>query len=91
MDGKESLSPINADIVKKYYAWDDKGNDVLKLKTWEGGSGKQKWRKKKKKNRKKRFKVKTWKDSLNHKKIKKEKTKVKLKTRQGRLDYKWDT
>ena len=42
MDGKEFSGPINADIVKKYYAWDDKGSDVSELKTWEGGSGRQK-------------------------------------------------
>ena len=54
MDGKEFSGLINADIVKKYYAWDDKGNDVLELKTWEGGSSKQKWRKKGKRNKKKK-------------------------------------
>ena len=92
MDGKEFSSPINADIVKKYYAWDDKGSDVSELEIWEGSSGKQKWRKKKKKKRK-RFKVKTRKGSLNHKNDEKEKRKVEveLKTRQGRLDWKWDT
>ena len=40
MDGKEFSGPINADIVKKYYAWDDKESDVSELKTYEGGSGK---------------------------------------------------
>ena len=28
MDGKEFSSPINVDIVKKYYALDDKGSNV---------------------------------------------------------------
>ena len=49
IDEKEFSGPINADIVKKYYAWDDKGSDMSELKTWKDGSGKQKWRKKKKK------------------------------------------
>ena len=49
MDGEEFSGPINADIVKKYYAWEDKRSDVSELKTWEGGSGKQKWRKKERK------------------------------------------
>ena len=52
MDGKEFPSLINADIVKKYYAWDDKGSNVLELKTWEGGSSRQKWKKNKKKKEK---------------------------------------
>ena len=52
MDGKEFSGPINADIVKKYYAWDDKESDVSESKTWEGGSSKKKWRKKKKKKKK---------------------------------------
>ena len=47
MDGKEFSSPINADIVKKYYAWDDKGSDMSELKSWEGGFGKQKEEKEK--------------------------------------------
>ena len=32
MDGKEFSSPINPDIVKKYYAWDNEEDDLLKLK-----------------------------------------------------------
>ena len=40
MDGKEFSSPINADIVKKYYAWSNKENDSPKLKTWKGDCGK---------------------------------------------------
>ena len=66
MDGKEFPGPINADIVKKYYAWDNKESDLLELKTWEGSSSREKWKKNKKKR--KRFKVETRKDSLNHKK-----------------------
>ena len=54
MDGKEFLGPINADIVKKYYAWNDKGSDVLELRTWKGGSDKQKWRKRRKQKKKKK-------------------------------------
>ena len=65
MDRKEFSGPINADIVKKYYASDDKGSDVSELKTKKGDFGKQK---KKKEKKKKRFKVKTRKDSLIHKK-----------------------
>ena len=32
MDGKEFSVLINTGIVKKYYAWDDKENDLPKLK-----------------------------------------------------------
>ena len=46
MDGKEFPDPINADIVKKYYAWDNKGSDLSKLKTRKGDSSKQKWKEK---------------------------------------------
>ena len=53
MDGKEFPSLINANIVKKYYAWDNKGSNLSELKTWEGGSDRKKW----KKNRKKMEKV----------------------------------
>ena len=78
MDGKEFPGPINVDIVKKYYAWGHQKKDLSELKTQKGGLGK--------KRKRKRFKVKTWKGSLNHKKIKNEKKKkceVKLKTRKG--------
>ena len=54
MDGKEFSGPINADIVKKYYAWDDKGSNVSELKTWKGGSSKQKWKRKKKQKKEKK-------------------------------------
>ena len=58
MDGKEFPGPINADIVKKYYAWGHQKKDLSELKTRKGGFGK----------KKKGFKVKTRKGSLNHKK-----------------------
>ena len=82
MDGKEFSGPINADIVKKYYAWGHQKKDLSELKTRKGGFGK-----------KKRFKVKTRKGSLNHTKkmMKKEKWEVKLKTRKGGLTNKRDT
>ena len=79
MDGKEFPGPINADIVKKYYAWGYQKKDLLELKTRKGGFGK----------KKKWFKVKTRKGSLNHKKMKNEnknkkgKYEVKLKTWKG--------
>ena len=78
MDGKEFSSPINADIVKKYYAWGHMKKHWSELKTRKGGFG---WKKKKKK-----FKVKTRKGNLNQKKWK-----VKLKTWKRWLDYKGDT
>ena len=40
MDGKEFLGPINADIVKKYYAWGHQKKDLLELKIRNGGFGK---------------------------------------------------
>ena len=40
MDGKEFPGPINADIVNKYYVWDNKGSDLSELKTRKGGSDK---------------------------------------------------
>ena len=33
MDGKEFPGPINADIVKKYYAWGHRKKDLSELKT----------------------------------------------------------
>ena len=39
MDRKEFSSPINADIVKKYYAWGNEGNDLSKLKTRKDDCG----------------------------------------------------
>ena len=62
MDGKEFFAPINADIVKKYYAWGHQKKNLLELKTQKGGLDK-----KRKKKEKERFKVKTQKGSLNHK------------------------
>ena len=63
MDGKEFLGPINADIVKKYYAWGHQKKDLSELKTRKDDFGK-----KRKKEKRERFKVKTRKGSLNHKK-----------------------
>ena len=48
MDEKEFSGPINADIVKKYYAWGYQKKDLLELKTRKGGFGKKRKRKKKK-------------------------------------------
>ena len=60
MDGKKFSSPINADIVKKYYAW---GIQVkkkqFKEKTRKGGLNQKK--------EKKGIKSKTWKGSLTKK------------------------
>ena len=42
MDGKEFSGPINADIVKKYYAWGHQKNDLSELKTRKDGFGKKK-------------------------------------------------
>ena len=64
MDGKEFPGPINADIVKKFYAWGYQKKDLSELKTRKDGFGK------KRKKKGKRFKVKTRKGSLNHKKMK---------------------
>ena len=86
MDGKEFFAPINADIVKKYYAWGHQKKDLSELKTQKGDFGK--------KRKRKKFKVKTQKGSLNHKKIKKnEKKKMggQVENPKGRLDYEKDT
>ena len=85
MDGKEFSGPINVDIVNKYYAWGHQKKDLLELKTRKGGLGK-------KRKKRERFKVKTWKGSLNHKKWdkkwkKKEKMKGQVENPKGRLDY----
>ena len=64
MDGKEFSGPINADIVKKYYAWSYQKKYLSELKTRKGGFHK----KRKEKEKRERFKVKTRKGSLNHKK-----------------------
>ena len=47
MDGKEFSGPINADIVKKYYAWGHQKKDLSELKTQKGGSDKKRKKKKK--------------------------------------------
>ena len=48
MDGEEFSSPINADIVKKYYAWGHQKKDLSELKTQKGGSDKKRKKRKKK-------------------------------------------
>ena len=48
MDGKEFPDPINADIVKKYYAWGYQKKDLSGLKTRKGGFGKKRKKKKRK-------------------------------------------
>ena len=90
MDGKEFPGPINADIVKKYYAWGNKGSEKSSWKPEKAALVSKSEKKKKQKRKKKRFKVKIRKGNLNHKKNKKKekKVEVKLKTRKGRLDYK---
>ena len=89
MDGKEFPGPINTDIVKKYYAWGHQKKDLSELKTRKSSFGKERKRKKK------RFKVKTRKGSLNHKKKMKWKEKKKMRGQvenpKGRLDYEKDT
>ena len=36
MDGKEFSSPINADIVKKYYAWGNQEKWLAKVENLKG-------------------------------------------------------
>ena len=65
MDGKEFSSPINADIVKKYYAWGNQEKWLAKVENPNGWlwqvkqKEKKKKRKKEKKEKGRRFKVKT--------------------------------
>ena len=47
MDGKEFPGPINADIVKKYYAWGQQKKDLSELKTQKGSFDKERKEKKK--------------------------------------------
>ena len=54
MDGEEFSSPVNADIIKKYYAWGNKKNDLPKLKTRKGDCGKYEKSEEKKKKKKKK-------------------------------------
>ena len=74
MDGKEFPDPINTDIVKKYYDWDDKGATCRSWKpekaTLASENEEKEEKKKQKKEKRKRFKVKTRKGNLNHKKWK---------------------
>ena len=46
MDGEEFSSPINADIVKKYYTWGHKKKNLSELKTRKDDFGRQKWKEK---------------------------------------------
>ena len=55
MDGEKFSDPMNADIIKKYYAWGHQKKDLLELKTWKGGFG-QKRKKKKEKEKGLRWK-----------------------------------
>ena len=69
MDGKEFSNPINADIVKKYYAWGNQEKWLAKVENLKGRLWQVKQKQKKKRKRKRKmFKVKTRKGSLNHKK-----------------------
>ena len=68
MDEIEFSSPINADIVKKYYAWGNQEKWLAKVENPKGRLWQVKQKQKQKKNKKKGFKAKTWKGSLNHKK-----------------------
>ena len=63
MDGKKFSSPINADIVKKYYAWGNQKKWLVKVENpkerlWQVEQIK------KKKKEKKKVKSKTWKGGL---------------------------
>ena len=79
MDGKEFSSPINADIVKKYYAWGNQEKWLVKVET----PNRRLWQvKKKKKKEGKRFKTKTRKGGLNHTKKKKKEEEKKKKKRE---------
>ena len=50
MDGKEFSSPINANIVKKYYAWGNQKEWLVKVENPKGQLWQTKKEKKKKKN-----------------------------------------
>ena len=50
MDGKEFSSPINTDIVKKYYAWGNQEKWLAKVKNPKG----QLWQVKQKEKKKKK-------------------------------------
>ena len=53
MDGKEFSSPINADIVKKYYAWGNQEKWLAKVENPKGQLWQVKQKKEKKKKKKK--------------------------------------
>ena len=86
MDEKKFSSPINANIVKKYYVWGNQEKWLVKVENQNGRL----WQvKQKEKNEKwKRFKAKTWKGDLNHKKKerKKKKEKCQVENLKMRLD-----
>ena len=73
MDGKEFPDPINADIVKKYYAWSHQKKDLSELKIRKGDFGK------KREKKRETFKVKTWKGSFKKKKNEWKKWKRKMR------------
>ena len=64
MDGKKFPGPINADIVKKYYAWGHQKKDLSELKTQKGSLNHKKWDEKWKEKRKWEVKLKTRKGGL---------------------------
>ena len=49
MDGKEFSNPINADIVKKYYAWGNQENWLAKVENPKGRLWQEEQKEKKKK------------------------------------------
>ena len=52
MDGKEFPGPINADIIKKYYAWGNKGKRLVRV----GNPKERFWQEKKKEKKGLRWK-----------------------------------
>ena len=76
MDGKEFPGPVNADIVKKYYAWGHRKKDLSELKTRKGGFGRKRKRKKEKNEK--------WKEKWKKKML------GQVENPKGRLDYEKD-
>ena len=54
IDGKEFSSPINADIVKKYYAWGNQEKWLAKVENPKGRLWQEEQKKKKEKEKKKK-------------------------------------